>query len=241
MELEGKVALVTGANSGLGRAISIRLAERGVLVGLLARTEEKLQNVHKEIAAVGGQSVPLPADLGDEEQTAQAVERLAQKAGGLDILVNNAGLGIFKTVAEMSVEEWDKHINVMLRGAFIVTHHALPHLFKRGRGHVINISSLWAKRFCATCAAYTAAKFGVRGFSDSLREECRAKNVKVTNLMPGTVDTPFFEKARWETDLGNALLPDDVAHCVLSTLELPDRAVVEELVLQSIQPDQCTT
>lgn len=241
MELEGKVALVTGANSGLGRAISIGLAEKGVTVGLLARTEEKLQNVNKEIAATGGHSLPLPADLGDEGQTAQAVERLAQEAGGLDILVNNAGLGIFKPVAEMSLEEWDKHINVMLRGAFIATHYALPHLFQRGRGHVVNITSLWAKRFCATCAAYTAAKFGVRGFTESLREECRAKNVKVTNVMPGTVDTPFFEKANWETDLGRALMPEDVATCLVNLLELPDRAVVEELVLQSIRPDQCTT
>ena len=241
MELEGKVALVTGANSGLGRAISIRLAEKGVVVGLLARTVETLQEVKDEIAASGGKAVSLPADLGEEEQVAQAVERLAQEAGGLDILVNNAGLGIFKPVAEMSVEEWDKHINVMLRGAFLATHHALPHLFERGRGHVINISSLWAKRFCATCAAYTAAKFGLRGFSESLREECRAKNVKVTNLMPGTVNTPFFEKANWETDLGNALMPEDVAFVVVSALELPDRAVVEEIVLQSIQPDQCAT
>lgn len=240
MELEGKVALVTGANSGLGKAISLALAQKRVCVGLLARTEAKLEEVKKEIESFGGRAISAPADVTDEQQTQQAIERLTQESNGLAILVNNAGLGIFKTIEKMSLEEWDKHINVMLRGAFIVTHHALPHLFKRERGHVVNISSLWAKRFCGTCSAYTAAKFGVRGFTQSLREECRSKNVKVTNIMPGTVNTPFFEKTDWETDLSNALMPEDIANSIVSVLELPDRAVVEELVLQSIQPDQCT-
>lgn len=240
MELNGKIALVTGASSGLGRAISFGLAGRGVCVGLLARNEKKLQGAKGEIESSGGRAVSLPADVTDEEQVRQAIERLVRECGGLDILVNNAGLGIFKTVEEMSLEEWDKHINVMLRGLFIATHHALPHMFKRKRGHVVNISSLWAKRFCGRCSAYTAAKFGVRGFTQSLREECRAKNVKVTNVMPGTVSTPFFDKANWEADLTNALMPEDVADCIVSLLELPDRAVVEELALQSICPDACT-
>lgn len=240
MELKGTTALVTGASSGLGRAISVALADKGACVGLLARSEDKLAEVKGEIESSGGRAVALPADVTKPDEIADAVERLVRGVDGLDILVNNAGLGIFKPVAEMSIEEWDKHINVMLRGAFVVTHASLPHMFERERGHIVNISSLWAKRFCATCAAYTAAKFGVRGFSDSLREECRCHNVKVTNVMPGTVDTPFFDKSNWQADLSHALLPEDVGSVIVGLLEMPDRAVVEEVVLQAIQPDPCT-
>lgn len=197
MKLNGTIALVTGASSGLGRAISLALAGKGVLVGLLARNEGTLAEVRTQIESSGGRAVMVPADVTKPDALEPAIEQFVAEVGGLDILVNNAGLGLFKPVTEMSIDEWDNHINVMLRGAFIVTHVSLPHIFNRERGHVVNISSLWAKRFCGKCAAYTAANFGVRGFTESLREECRCHNVKVTNIMPGTVDTPFFDKSNW--------------------------------------------
>ncbi len=240
MDLQGTTALVTGASSGLGRAISLALAGQGVKVGLLARNEEKLAAVQEEIEGAGGTAHSVSADVSEPEQVQRAVEAVAEFGGGLHIVVNNAGLGIFKPVEEMSVEEWDTHINVMLRGAFLVCKYALPHLYEQKHGHVINISSLWAKRFCAKCSAYTAAKFGVRGFTQSLREEARAHNVKVTNVMPGTVDTPFFEKADWETDLSQALQAEDIASTILCVLSLPDRAAIEEVVVQAIQPEACT-
>ena len=240
MDLQDKVAIVTGGNSGLGRAISMRLAAEGTQVALLARDEEKLNAVRDEIEAEGGRAVPLSADLTEPRAVEDAVDSVAEQCGRIDIVVNNAGLGIFKTVEEMELEEWDLHLDVMLRGAFLVTKHALPHIYEQERGHVAMISSLWAKRFCAKCAGYTAAKFGVRGLAQSLREEARPPNVKVTNVMPGTVDTPFFDKTDWETDLSHALQPEDVASTVLHALQLPDRAAIEEVVLQAIMPDQCT-
>lgn len=240
MDIAGKTGVVSGASSGLGRAISSVLAARGVKVGLLARSKDKLEALRAELEKAGGTAVSVPADVSDPDAVKHAVDAVASKWDGIDILVNNAGLGIFKPIDEMSVDEWDKHINVMLRGAFLLTKHCLPHLYRQQRSHVFMISSLWAKRFCATCSAYTAAKFGVRGLAQSLREEVRQYNVKVTNIMPGTVETPFFEKAGWETDLSRALQPEDVAAIVLQALSLPDRAVIEEIVLQSIRPDACT-
>jgi len=236
MKLEGKTALVTGASSGMGRSIALALAAEGIQVGLLARHRDKLKQVRSEIESAGGRAFVVPADVNEVDQVEEAVRETAAQGGGLQILVNNAGLGLFKPVEELSLEEWDKHIDVMLRGAFIVTKAALPHIYAGEAGHIFFISSLWAKRFCGTCSAYTAAKFGVRGFAQSLREEARQHNVRVTNIMPGTVNTPFFEKANWNADLDRALLPEDVAYCLVSALKLPDRAMVEELVMQSMQP-----
>lgn len=240
MELQEKSAIVSGASSGLGRAISIALADEGVKVGLLARSEDKLAQVKGEIENSGGTAVILPADVSDPGAVEKAVDSAISEWGAIDILVNNAGLGIFKTVEEMSIEEWDRHINVMLRGAFLLTRQCLPHIYKGELGHIFFISSLWAKRFCAKCSGYTAAKFGVRGFAQSLREEARSHNVKVTNIMPGTVDTPFFEKADWETDLSQALQPEDIALTLVNALRMPDRASIEEIEIQAIKPDQCT-
>ncbi len=239
MELKDKAALVTGASSGLGRAISLALAGEGANVALVARKEEKLRQVKEQIGS-DGEALVVVADVSEAGQVEDAVKKTVEHFGGLDIIVNNAGLGIFDRVEKMSVADWDKHINVMLRGAFLVSKFALPHLYARGAGHVINISSLWAKRYCAKCAGYTAAKFGVRGLTQSMREEARQYNVKVTNVMPGTVKTPFFEKSNWEADLSDALMPEDVAQTVIAALKMPDRAVMEEIVIQSIRPGKCT-
>jgi NADP-dependent 3-hydroxy acid dehydrogenase YdfG len=236
MDLKNKVAVITGGNSGIGRAIANVLAAGGTKVALLARREEKLKEVKGEIEKAGGTAMTIPTDVTKEEDVEQAMGKIADEWGGIDILVSNAGLGIFKRVEEMSVDEFDRHIDVMVKGAFVVTKQALPHLYARGAGHIIFISSLWAKRYCAKCTGYTAAKFGVRGLAQSLREEAREKNVKVTNVMPGTVATPFFDKADWDTDLSKAIQPDDVAATVLHALQLPDRAVINEVEIEAIRP-----
>ena len=240
MNLEGKTALVTGASSGIGKAVSMAMAAEGVSVGLLARSEDKLEKTRQEIEQKGGRALPVSADVSDPEQVQKAVENTVDEFGSLHIVASIAGLGIFKNVEEMSVDEWDTHINVMLRGSFLVAKYSLPHLYEQEQGHVLAVTSLWAKRFCAKCSGYTGAKFGVRGMLQSVREEARSHNVKVTNIMPGTVDTPFFEKTDWETDLTRALWPEDVAQTAVFALQLPDRAVVEEIQLQAIQPDGCT-
>lgn len=235
MKLKGKVAIVTGASSGIGKEISLELAKQKVKVALLARRKNKLEEVKKQIGNFKGSSIVVPTDVTSELQIKNSIETIINNYNQIDILVNNAGLGIFKEVQNLSVEEWDKQINVMLRGTFLMTKFSLPYIYKQKRGHIVNISSLWAKKFCATCSAYTAAKFGIRGFTQSLRKEARKKNVKVTNIMPGTVDTPFFEKSNWKTDLDKALKPKDIAKTITFILKLPDRAVVEKIILQALK------
>jgi len=240
MDLKGKTALVTGASSGIGRAVSIAIGSQGASVGLLARSEDELEETKKQVEDAGGSAAVIPTDVTEPEQVREGVEQTAATLGGIHIVANIAGLGIFKNLEDMSVDEWDKHIDVMLRGAFLVTKYSLPHIYEQERGHVLAVTSMWAKRFCAKCTGYTGAKFGVRGLMQSLREEARPHNVKVTNIMPGTVDTPFFDKANWDANLKCALYPKDVADTIVFALQLPDRAVIEELSLQAIQPDSCT-
>ena len=240
MDLNGKTALVTGASSGIGRQVSIAIGAEGANVALLARSEDKLEETRKQVEDAGGCAVAVPADVTEPEQVQDAVGKTVSTFDELHIVANIAGLGIFKNLEDMSVEEWDKHIDVMLRGAFLVTKYSLPHIYGQEKGHVIAVTSMWAKRFCAKCTGYTGAKFGVRGLMQSLREEARPHNVKVTNIMPGTVETPFFDKADWDANLACALQPTDVADTIVFALQLPDRAVVEELSLQAVQPDACT-
>lgn len=238
MDLKGKVAVVTGGNSGIGKALSLRLAEAGVKVALFARNEERLLSVKRSIEESGGEAFAVKTDVSDENNVKESIERTVQNLQRIDILVSNAGLGIFKQVDKMSFDEWKKQLTVMLDGAFLMSRYALPHIYKQKQGHVFAITSLWAKRFCAECAGYTASKFGIRGFLQSLREEARGHNVKVTNIMPGTEDTPFFDKTDYaeDADLSKALQADDIAETVLYALRLPDRAVAEEIVLQALKP-----
>ena len=238
MDLKDKVAVVTGASSGIGRAISLRLGREGVKVALFARGEEKLLAVKKSIEESGGEALTVKTDVSDEDNVKKSVEYTVRKYKKIDIVVNNAGLGIFRHVAEMSFSEWKKQTSVMLDGTFLVSRYCLPHIYRQERGHVLAISSLWGKRFCASCAGYTASKFGVRGFLQSLREEAREHNVKVTNIMPGTVDTPFFDRTDYARgmDLSRVLQPEDIAETAVYALKLPDRAVAEEIVIQAIKP-----
>jgi len=236
MKLKNKVAIITGASSGIGKATAIKLGKEGVKVALLARSKKELDKVKKEIEKMRGEAISVHADVTKEKEIKRGIKKTLKKYKKIDILVNNAGLGIFKNVEDMDFREWRKQIDVMLNGSFLMTHHSLPHIYKQDCGHVVNITSLWAKRFAASCAGYTAAKFGVRGFTQSLREEARKHNTKVTNVMPGTVNTPFFDRANWETNLSKAMEAEDIADTVRFILTLPDRAVVEEVTLQAINP-----
>ena len=238
MELQNRTAIVTGASSGIGAAIALRLGREGVNVALFARSKDKLEKLQYKINETGGNAISVPTDVTDEKNVKKSLDRTLKQFKSLDILINNAGLGIFNRVEDMAFSDWERQIKVMLNGLFLMTKYALPHMYKQKKGHIIAISSLWAIKGCVTCTAYTAAKFGMRGFMESLREEARENQVKVTNIMPGTVNTPFFEKAEYnaERDMSNVLQPGDIAETVVYALKLSEKAVAEEIIIQSLNP-----
>jgi NAD(P)-dependent dehydrogenase (short-subunit alcohol dehydrogenase family) len=230
--LEGKFAAVTGGTRGIGRAIAQALAEAGAKVVICGRTGESVEAALAGFGATGhvtGQA----ADVSKPEQVAAWFEFIDRECGGLDILVNNAGVGYFQNVADMSIEQWQRTIDINLNGAFYCTREALARFRKRGGGFIVNISSLAGKNPFAGGAAYNASKFGLNGFSEALMLDHRYDNVRVSTIMPGSVDTEFdahASTADWK------IAPEDIAGIVLSVLRMPARTLISRVEVRPSKP-----
>ncbi len=224
-----KVALVSGASRGIGKAVAEALHREGYAVGLLARDGERLKALAE---ALGERALPLVGDVRREEDWARAVAALREAFGGLNVLVNNAGIGIFKPVAELSPGELKEVLEVNLVGPFLGLKAALP-LLKEREGVVVNIASLAGKNPFKGGAAYNASKFGLLGLMGAAMLELREEGVRVVNILPGSVDTGFAGNApgqAWK------LAPQDVAEAVLFALRLPPRALPSEIELRPTRP-----
>ncbi|RPJ69316.1 MAG: SDR family oxidoreductase [Acidobacteria bacterium] len=224
-QLSGRVALVTGGSKGIGAAIARALADAGASVVSTSRSG----------AGESGASLKqVRADVRVPEDAARAVDEAAKTFGGLDILVNNAGVGLFANVADMTVDQWRQVIETNLNGVFYCCHAALPHLRHRGGGWIINISSLAGKNAFTGGSAYCASKAGLNQFSEALMQEVRHDGIRVSYIMPGSVDTAFAghggSKAGW------AILPEDVAQVVVDLLEMPARTLPSRIEMRPSQP-----
>jgi len=226
-ELSGKVAVVTGGSKGIGAAIVKALAEAGASVVSTSRS-----------GGVAPASVPavlhLRADVRVPEQAAGAIEEAVTRFGGLDILVNNAGVGLHASVADMSVEQWHQVIDTNLSGVFYCCHAAIPHLQRRGGGWIINISSLAGKNAFTGGSAYCASKAALNQFSEALMQEVRYDGIRVSYIMPGSVDTGFGGRAG--SKAGWAMRPEDVAQVVVDLIEMPARTLPSRIEMRPSQP-----
>jgi 3-oxoacyl-[acyl-carrier protein] reductase len=229
--LDGKVALVTGGNRGIGRGICEALTREGATVVLTARSAQAAEQAAQEI---GGRTIGLACDVRAEELVERLFRELDARAGALDILVNNAGIGVFAPIAEMEPEDWRAVIETNLNGVFYCCHHAIPRMRKRGGGYIFNISSLAGKNPIVNGAAYNASKFGLNGFSEALMMEVRYDGIRVSYLMPGSVATEFGSgstaKRNW------ALTPADVAEVVIDLLRSPTHALYSRVEMRPSQP-----
>ncbi|MNO22327.1 putative ketoacyl reductase [compost metagenome] len=236
--LKGKVAFITGAGKGIGRAIAIAFAKEGIHVGLLARSEDTLKSVAAEIEALGGKSAYATVDVSSLQQVEQAIDTLTKELGSADILINNAGIAKFQSLLEMDPEEWKKTIDVNLMGTYYVTRAVLPQLIEKNSGDIINISSTNGLNGAATSSAYSASKFGVIGLTESLAQEVRRSNIRVTALTPSTVVTDLA----LETNLVSAnneekyMQPEDIAEFIVSQLKLNPRVYVKTASMIATNP-----
>ncbi len=230
-DLKGKIAAVTGGTRGIGRAISERLLKEGALVAICGRSEESVESAVSAMAKLGT-VFGCPADITKIADVKTFFRRVDERFGGLDILVNNAGEGVFRKVGDMTPEEWHRNIDLNLNGAFYCSREALARFGTRG-GFIVNISSLAAKNPFSGGAAYNASKFGLNGFTEAMMLDHRYDNLRVTSIMPGSVDTEFHDG---KTGAGWMIAPEDVAEVVVMALRMPARTMVSHIEMRPSQP-----
>lgn len=225
--LAGRRVLVTGGSSGIGAATAVALSAAGARVAIAARDERALGVV----AAGLRDPLVLRCDVRDPAAVDATVRAAVEAFGGLDVVVTAAGLGRFGETASFPVADWDAVLAVGLRGTFLVVRAALPHL-RRSRGHLVTLCSVAAERAFPGAAAYSASKAGVRALADVVRAEERRSGVRVTDLIVGAVDSPFWERAGGTTLPRDRMLrPDDVARAILRAVSEPPTSSLDEIVL----------
>jgi len=235
--LKNKIALVTGAGKGIGKAIAIALAKEGAHVGLIARTEKDVHAVAAEINGLGVKASFATADVSNREQIEEAVAKLQNDLGPIDILINNAGTGTFGKFLELEPEVWENQIKINVFGVYYTTRAVLPQMMERKTGDIINISSTAGKNGAAVTSAYSASKFAVFGLSESLMQEVRKHNIRVTALAPSTIVTELAQSANLITgDPERVMHPEDFAELVIAQLKLNRRMLVKEATVFSTNP-----
>jgi NADP-dependent 3-hydroxy acid dehydrogenase YdfG len=237
--LEGKVAAITGASSGIGEATALALANAGAKVSLGARRKDRLDAL---VEKIGDGALAIETDVADEEQARAFIQQTKDELGGLDILVNNAGVMLLGPLLAQQGDEWRTMVNVNILGLVYCSHAALAHMAEQQSGHIVNISSVAGRTTAAGAAVYNFTKWGVTGFSDALRQEASHVNVRVTCVEPGFVDTELqghnknpvvvqaMEKAR--ESLKKVLEADDIAQAILYAVSLPEHVAVNELMVR---------
>jgi 3-oxoacyl-[acyl-carrier protein] reductase len=235
--IQGKNAIVTGAGKGIGKAIAIALAKEGVQVGLIARTSKDLETVAAEITALGVKAAFAVADISNIDEVNKAVESIQSELGNTDILINNAGTGTFGKFLDLTPEQWENQIKVNLFGVYYATRAVLPKMIERQTGDIVNVSSTAGLTGAAITSAYSASKFGVMGLTESLMQEVRKHNIRVTAMVPSTVVTELAISANLINNNEDRLMhPEDFAELVIAQLKLNRRVFVKASSIWSTNP-----
>ena len=231
MNIKDKVIMITGASKGIGRAAALMLAQKGARLAISARNEALL----KEVAGlIPTEVLTFSGDMSEENDIINFVRATHQKFGRIDILINNAGLGVFKPIIETTTEEWDKMFNLNVRGLFIITREALPHLREAGESVIVNIASLAGKNVNVNLAGYAASKHAVISFSRTLMLEERKNGVRVLTFCPGSVDTAFSPRS--EDKKVKILKVEDIASTIIYMIEMPQNAMISEIDIRPSNP-----
>jgi NAD(P)-dependent dehydrogenase (short-subunit alcohol dehydrogenase family) len=239
-ELKGKVAVVTGGTRGIGYCIARALLAEGAKAFICGRDAAALSAALEGLASSGGDRVNgMVADVRRYEDCRRLIRAAAERFGGLDILVNNAGIGIMRPVDQLTPEEWDATIETNLSGVFYCCREAIPLMRQRGGGYIFNISSLAGVNPFAGGSAYNASKFGLNGFSEAMMQDVRYDGIRVSYIMPGSVDTDFAaapgskprsREAEWK------LTGEDIAKAVVDLYKFPQRALASRIEMRPSQP-----
>jgi len=233
---EGKVAVVTGSTRGIGLAIARALVGEGARVVVSSRTPEAVDEAARGLSSGGpGEAHGVVCDVRDPQACRALVDEAAAKWGGLDILVNNAGLGRFATIQEMDPRDWEIQIRTNLDGVFYCSRAAIPHLMDRGGGWILNLGSLAGRNAFSGGVAYNASKWGLLGMTEAMMLDLRHQGIRVSCIMPGSVNTHFFQGGPDPEDDWK-LQSDDIARVVMDLLDYPDRALPSKVEIRPSHP-----
>lgn len=238
ISLKGKKAIVTGGSRGLGKSIALHLAQEGVDVAITGTNEDLLKEVVDVITSYGVKGTYAVFDVSDKYSVEKGIASIVETLGGLNILVNNAGVAAFGSILDMDVNTWERMIQVNLLGAYYVAKYSIPHLIASGEGDVLNVSSTAGLKGGANISAYSASKAGLIALSESMMQELRKQNVRVSTLLPSTIATDLTMKGLKITD-GNpdkVLQPEDFAEMVLDILKMNRRAMINQAGVFSTNP-----
>ena len=236
-DLKNKNALITGAGKGIGKAIALALAKEGVNIILVARTQEEIDSVAAKIRSLRVKALAITADVADINSVNSAVEKALAEFDTIDILINNAGIAAFGKFLELEPTDWERIIQVNLMGTYYVTRAVLPNMIERQTGDIINISSTAGLSGNALTSAYSASKFAVLGLTDSLMQEVRKHNIRVTALTPSTVATDMAKELNL-TD-GNpdkVMQAEDISELIIAQLKLNRRVFIKNSSIWSTNP-----
>ena len=240
--LDGKVAAITGASSGIGEATAVALAGAGAVVAIGARREDRLSSLASRIEGDGGRALALPVDLADEDSATSFVTEAHSQLDGLDILVNNAGVMLLGPVEGAPTDQWRTMVNVNLLGLLYCTRAALPLMREGGGGHIVNISSVAGRTANAGSAVYNLSKFGVGAFLEALRQEVSGAGIRTTVIEPGFVETelqghnenPMVREGieQMRKSMPEVLQAEDIASAILYAVSAPQRMDVNEVLIR---------
>ena len=240
--LDGTVAAVTGATSGIGQATAVALAGAGAKLALAGRREDRLTELAERIEGDGGRALAIPTDVGDEAQASAFVQRANDELGGLNILINNAGVMLLGPVTGADTEDWRRMINANCFGVLYCTHAALPLLGEAGGGDIVNVSSVAGRQASLGSAVYNMTKWGVNGFTEGLRQAALHAGIRVSVVEPGMVETELLEHntnpmvleaaKKLREQVGTPLSADDIARVILYIVSQPEHVAVNEVLIR---------
>ncbi len=244
--LDGQVALVTGASSGIGEATAELLADEGASIVLAARRSEDLNALADRIETAGGDALPVETDVTDEDQIRELIDTVEEEYGRLDVLINNAGVMLLSPIESADTDDWEQMLDVNVLGLMDTTQAALPLLKESEAGHVVNLSSVAGRKAYAGSGAYNASKFGVTAFSEALRQETLDDDIRVTSIEPGAVDTELQEHipdedAREENEeMLESMTPlegEDIARAIRYAVTQPAHVDVNEILIRPTEQE----
>ena len=231
-----KVAIITGASTGIGKHISVELSKKEYIVILISRSKDKLKSVKKIIDKNGHECIIIESDISKESSVDKIFKKI-KSFNNIDILINNAGLGIFNKIENISNSDWDVQINTNLKGSFMMTRNIIPIMKKNKNGKIVFINSVAGLKPYPYSSAYVASKFGLRGFASSIREELRKDNIKVISVHPGAIDTPFWNEIEGDFPREKMLSSIDISKSIVDSILSQNNLVNEEIVIRSIAGD----